>query len=46
VLREALKMRGIDAGYPPLQLSNPLDQKQLEELKRIVEQALKTAGVG
>jgi len=45
VLREALKMRGIDAGYPPLQLSNPLDQKQLEELKRIVEQALKTVGV-
>jgi len=45
VLREALKIRGIDAGYPPLQLSNPLDQRQLEELKRVVERALKTIRV-
>jgi len=41
VLREILKLRGVDAGYPPIQLAEAIDERQKEELKKLVEPILK-----
>jgi len=38
IQRAILRLRGINAGYPPLQLTHSFTQQQLEELKNIVEQ--------
>jgi len=40
VLRVALRFRGVDPGYPPLQMSFELSEQQLAELRRIVEEYL------
>lgn len=40
ILRIMLKLRGIESGYPPLQLSMTFTDKQLLELKEIIEQML------
>lgn len=40
VIRVALKFRGVNAGSPPLQLKFELNEQQLLELKKIVEEYL------
>ncbi|MEM4487068.1 MAG: dihydrodipicolinate synthase family protein [Zestosphaera sp.] len=41
VLRAMLKLRGVDSGEPPMQLSHTLTEKQISELKSILENYLK-----
>ncbi len=41
VLRAALRFRGVDPGYPPLQMSFELSEQQLAELRKIVEEYLR-----
>ncbi len=41
ILRAALKFRGVDPGYPPLQLSIDFSTQQLSELKKLVEDVLR-----
>jgi len=41
VLRAALRLRGVNAGYPPVQMSFELTEQQLAELRRVVEEYLR-----
>jgi 4-hydroxy-tetrahydrodipicolinate synthase len=37
LLREILRFRGIDSGYPPIQMREGLNSKQVEELRKSLE---------
>ncbi len=37
LLREILKFRGLNSGYPPIQMQEGLDSRQIEELKKSLE---------
>lgn len=44
-IRELLKYRGVNPGYPPIQMVHDFDAKLVEEARRVLEQVLESAKV-
>uniref|UniRef100_A0A7C2VLM9 Dihydrodipicolinate synthase family protein n=1 Tax=Ignisphaera aggregans TaxID=334771 RepID=A0A7C2VLM9_9CREN len=36
-LRQLVKLRGVDSGYPPVQMAHDIDPKLVEEAKKVIE---------